>query len=87
MEEQGVVRLSSIHKPQHPLNDILPRWLELGVSLIISQDDHVALPEASALDQVLDVIDIIDTSTKLAALAKVVDANEKSFLVPTTVAQ
>jgi hypothetical protein len=43
--------------------------------------------EASAHDQILNVLDIVDAAAQLASLAKVVDADQKSLLGAATVAE
>ena len=65
----------------------LPGRLELRVPLIIREYHHVALVEAAALDQVLHVLHVVDAPAQFAALTKVVDADEKSFLRTLAVAE
>ena len=61
--------------------------MELRVPLIIREYHHVALVEAAALDQVLHVLHVVDAPAQLAALTKVVDPDEKSFLCSLAVAE
>ena len=87
MEEKGVVGSGSFDQPEHPFNDVLACRLVLRVSLVVSQDDHVTLVEASAHDQVLDILDVVDAASQLSSLAKVVDPDQKRLLCPPTVAE
>lgn len=65
-----------MHRPQY----ILLGRLAHGVLLVVGEDDHVLALVAKMLGQVGGhVADIIDAAAQLAALAKVVDADQQGF--------
>lgn len=80
MEEQGVVGPGVLDQPVHGAQDVLLGGLTHGVLLIVRQDDHVLPLVAEMLDEVgRHVPYVVDAAAELAALAKVVDADEQRF--------
>ena len=70
----------------HGSQDILLGGLAHRILLIIGQNDHVLSLVAEVLCQVSrHVSDVVNTTSELTALAKVVDADKKSFPAPGTV--
>lgn len=64
----------------HGAQDVLLGRLAHGVLLVICEQDHVLPLVAKVLDQVRGhVADVIDAASQLAALAKVVDADEQGL--------
>ena len=43
---------------------------------------HGVLAESPALDETLDVVDVVDAALQLAPLTKVVDPDQEGLLVP-----
>lgn len=61
----------------HRSEDILLCGLGHGVLLVIGQDDHIlSLVVEKAVQVCRQILDIVDTSSQLSPLAKVVDPNE-----------
>ena len=58
-------------------------WLRHGVLLIVRKDDHV-FPSVTkvTIEICRHVLHIVDASSQLASLAKVVDANQESLSPP-----
>lgn len=80
MEEQGVIWTGVFDQPVHGAENVLLGRLAHGILLVVSQDDHVLSLVAKVLSQVArHVADIVDAAAQLAALAKVIDADEKSL--------
>jgi hypothetical protein len=80
VEEEGVVGPGVLDEPMHGPQDVLLGGLAHGVLLVVGKDNHVLALVTKMLDQIRrHVPDIIDASSQLAALAKVVDADEQSF--------
>ncbi len=80
MEEERIVGPGVFDKPMHGSKNVLLRWLAHGVLLVVCEDDHVLPFVAKVLDKVAGhVPDIIDTTSKLPPLPKIVDANQQGF--------
>jgi len=77
MQKQGVIWPSILNKPVHGLQDVLSRWDAHGMLRIIGQKDHVLSAVSMVLDEVVgQVLGIIDATSQLSLLTKVVDADE-----------
>jgi hypothetical protein len=64
----------------HSSQDVLLRRLAHGVLLVVRQDDHVLSLVPKVLDQVRrHVPDVVDASSELTALTKVINADQKGF--------
>lgn len=80
VEEERVVGPGILDQPVHGTEDVLLRGLAHGVLLVVGENDHVFPLIAKMLHQVgRHVSDIVDAPSQLAALAKVVDADEQRF--------
>ena len=80
MEEERVVRSRVLDKPMHSPQYVLLGGLAHGILLVIGEKDHIFALVVEILDEVgRHVPDIIDTASKLAALAEVVDADKQGF--------
>jgi hypothetical protein len=78
VKEESVIRLSILHEPTHSADDVLSGRNHDWILLIISQQNHVLSLVAIALYQESgNVVYIVDTSSQLSFLVKVVDADEK----------
>ena len=63
-----------MHRPQ----DVRLCWLTHRILLVVGEDDHVLAPVVEVLVQVRrQILDVVDAALELAALAKVVDADEQ----------
>jgi hypothetical protein len=72
--------VSLFHEPVHSSQDVLFCGLAHGVLLIVGEYYHVFAPVAKVFDQVSrHVSDVVDAAAQLAALAKIVDADQKCF--------
>ena len=80
MEEERIVRSRVFHQPVHCSQDICLGRLAHRILLIICQDHHVLSLVAEMAVQVgRHILHIVDASSELASLAKVVDTYEKRF--------
>lgn len=80
MEEERVVRTGVFDQPVHGPQYILLCGLAHGVLLIVGENDHVLAFVAKLLDQVgRHVPDVVDAPPQLAALAKIVDADQQGL--------
>ena len=80
VEEQGVVGLGVPDKPAYGADNVGLGGLHDGVRLVVGQDDHVFPLVPMVLDEEgRQIVDVVDTATQLALLAKVVDTDEKSL--------
>jgi hypothetical protein len=78
VKEESVIGLGVLDKPAKSADDVFASGNHDRILLVISQDDHVLSLVAIALHQEgRDVVYVVDTSTQLALLTKVVDADEK----------
>jgi hypothetical protein len=69
MEEKRVIGVCVLDQPVHGSKDVLLGWLAHCILLVVCQDDHILARIAKVLVQVCaHVFDIVDTSSKLAAL-------------------
>ena len=78
MKEESIIGLGVLDQPAESADDVFASGNHDRVLLVISQDDHVLSLVVVALHQEgRDVVYIVDTSTQLAFLTKIVDTNEK----------
>lgn len=78
MKEESIVGLGVLDQPAESADDVFASGNHDRILLVISQDDHVLSLVVVALHQEgRDVVYIVDTSTQLAFLAKIVDTDEK----------
>lgn len=80
MEEERVVRARVLDQPVHGPQYVLLGWLAHGILLVVREDDHILALVPKLLDQVgRHIPDVVDASPQLAALAKVIDADQQGF--------
>jgi hypothetical protein len=80
MKKQRIIRLRILDQPMHRPQNISFRRLTHGILLIIRKKNHILTGITKGLVQVRrHVLNIIDTSTQLALLTKVVDADQERF--------
>ena len=80
MEEEGVVWPGVLDEPVHRPQNVLFRRLAQRILLVVREYHHVVPLVAEIFCKVCrHVPHVVDASSELAALTKVVDANEKSF--------
>ncbi len=80
VEEERVVGSGILNQPVHGAEDVLLGRLAHGVLLVVGEDDHVLSLVAEVFDEIgRHVPNIVYAASKLASLAEVVDADEKSF--------
>lgn len=86
VEEERIIRFRVLDQPMHSSQDVLLGWLTHRVLLVVGQDNHI-LPCVSkiAVEVCRHVLDVIDATSKLAPLAKVVDAYQQSLASPCAV--
>lgn len=85
VEEERVVRPRIFYQPVHGSQDVLLRGLTHRVVLIICQAHHVLSLVAEVSVQVGGhVLHVVDTSSQLTTLTKVIDTDQQSF--PSTAA-
>lgn len=85
VKEQRVVWPSVLDQPMHSPKNVLLRRLAHGILLVVCKNHHVFPPVSEVLYKVRGhVLDIVDTSSELPALAEVVDADEKGLPTPCT---
>jgi uncharacterized membrane protein len=78
MKEESIIGLGVLDKPAESANNVFAGRNHDRILLVIGQDDHVLPLVVIALHQEgRDVVYVVDTSTQLALLAKIVDADEK----------
>ena len=86
VEEEGVIRPGILHEPMHCSQDILLGGLAHGILLVISENNHILATVTKVLDEVVcHVATVIDASSQLATLAKIVDSDEESFATAGTI--
>jgi hypothetical protein len=86
VEEERIVGLGVLNEPVHGAQDVLLGRLAHGVLLVVGQGDHVLALVTKGLHQVVGhVLNIVDATTELTFLAKVVDANQESLALAGTV--
>jgi hypothetical protein len=77
VEEERVVGLGVLNEPVHGAQDVL---------LVVGQSDHILALVTKGLHQVVGhVLNIVDATSELALLAKVVDADQESLALAGTV--
>lgn len=80
MQEERIVWTSVLDQPVHGPENVLLGRLAHGILLIVCEDDHVFPLVAKVLDEVgRHVAHVVDAASKLATLAKIVDANQQAF--------
>lgn len=80
VEEERIVGPSIFDEPMHCAQNILLGRLAHGVLLVVGQYDHVFTSVSKVLGKIgRHVANIVDASAKLAALAKIVDADEEGL--------
>lgn len=80
VEEERIVRPGILDQPVHGPQYVLLRRLAHGILLVVGKDDHVLALVAKMLDEIgRHVPDVVDAPPQLAALAKVVDADQQGF--------
>lgn len=80
VEEQGVVWLSILNQPMHRSENICLGRLAHRVLLVIGEKHHVFSGVAKVLVQVRGhVLNVVDTTSQLTLLAKVVDADQQGL--------
>lgn len=85
MEEERVVGLSAVHEPLHGSNHVGLGGNLAGVLRVVGQDNHVVGAVVVALHQeLLHVVDIVDTAAESVALANVVDADQERLALTST---
>lgn len=85
VKEESIIGLSVRHKPTHSPNDVLSGRNHDWILLIIGQQNHVLSLVAIALYQESrNIVYVVDTSSQLAFLVKVVDADEKCLATTST---
>lgn len=86
MEEEGVIGSGVLDEPMHCAQNVLFCWLTHRILLVVSQNDHIiSLVSEVLVQKCRHVLHIIDATTQLTSLSKVVDADQKSFPPPCTV--
>ena len=80
MEEQRIVGLCVFDQPMHSPQNVLFRRLAHGVLLIVGQDHHVFTGVSEIAVQVTrHVFHIVDASSQLPFLSKVVDTDQQGL--------
>lgn len=80
VEEERVVGPGVLDEPVHGAQDVLLGGLGHGVLLIVCENNHVFAAVAKVLREVrCHVAHVVDAAAQLAALAKVVDADEQGL--------
>ena len=80
MEEKRVIGASVLNKPVHGAQNVLLGRLAHGALLVVGQGDHIfALVAKGFLEVVGHVLNIVDATSQLALLTKVVDADQQSL--------
>lgn len=80
MEEEGIVWSGILDEPMHCSQNVLFCRLAHGVLLVVGQDDHVFAPVSKLLGEIRrHVAYIIDTTSQLATLTKIVDTDEQGL--------
>lgn len=78
MEEQRIVRPRIFDQPMHRAEDVGLGRLAHWILLIIGQEHHVLALVVEVLVEVSrHVLNIVDASSKLPSLTKIVDANQQ----------
>lgn len=83
MQEEGIVGLGVLDEPLHGAEDVGLGGLEVGVLLVVGEQDHVLALVVVLVDQERrQVLDVVDAAAQLALLAKVVDTNQQCLATP-----
>lgn len=86
MEKERVIGLGVLDQPVHGAQDVLFGRLAHWVLLVVGQGDHVFALVAKSLHQVVGhVLNIIDATSELALLAKVIDTDQERLALAGTV--
>ena len=76
MEKEGVIGLGTVDEPSHSLDDVRSSRFLPGIVLVVRQaDDITLLVSPMSREEILDVLNIVDTSPQFALLANIVDAD------------
>ena len=80
MEEQRIIRSGILDQPVHGAEDVLFRRLAHRVLLIVGEKNHILSGVPKVRVEIgRHVLDIVDTTSELTSLTKVVYADEKRF--------
>ncbi len=72
--------MHTTNEPSHRAKHVLFCRLSHRVLFVVGKGDHILSPVPMVLDQIRrHVTDIVDTSSQLSTLTKVVDANQQGF--------
>lgn len=86
MDKQGIVWLGAFHQPLHRPDDVGFRRLTHRIGLVISQDDHIFPAVSVVLVQENGHFrHIVDASSQLVCLAKVIDSDQQSLALSSAV--
>lgn len=86
MEKERVIGLGVLDQPVHGAQDVLFGRLAHWVLLVVGQGDHVFALVAKSFHQVVGhVLNIVDATSELALLAKVIDTNQERLALAGTV--
>ena len=80
MKEQRIVGLRVLDQPVHSSDDVALGGLRHGVLLVVCEDNHVFPSVAKVVVEVRrHVLHIVNATSQLPSLAKVIDANQESL--------
>lgn len=86
MEEKRVVGSCVANEPAHCSDDVVLGRVFSGVRLVIGQDYHILpLIVVALVEESRHVLSIVDASSQLALLSKVVDTDQQSLALSSTV--
>ena len=72
-----------LDQPVHRSENVCLGWLTHGVLLVVCERDHVLPLVAEELVEICaHVLDVVDATSQLPTLAKVVDTNQQRFPPP-----
>lgn len=73
MKEQSIIPLSSMNKPLHRFDYVVPRRHSPRVVVIISEHNNVVkLIAISLCNKLLDIVDVVDTASELSTGSNIV---------------
>ena len=80
MEEKGIVGARILDRPMHCSQNIRFCRLAHGILLIVGKEHHIFPGVAEVLIKIRrHILDIVNTSTKLSLLTKIVDSDQQRF--------
>ena len=86
MEEKRIVGSRVVNEPAHRSDDVVLGRVFSGVRLVVGQDYHIIpLVVVALVEESRHILSIVDTSSQLALLSKVVDSNQQSLALSSTV--